>query len=422
MPPAVPGRWWRWEAGRVRSGSAAGWGSGVLKAKLGEPEPVVDQPVDLVRRYVAGPRGDAERDRGSGGGGRFRERDRFRAERGDLGFGRNARTGDRLPDRESLRRGLHRGDLFGAGAEVAGPGSTAGDHAAAEGEQEVAFGVELLDAAAVEDVDVVVGGAGGVVVDGDLAQIVERSGAAAAQAFEALGGGWSCLRAAALQFRGAVGDSPAEGEGEVVFGAALEDVDAPVAAVGDVEAAGFEVDREALGVFALAGGAAVRADLEVGRGGGGKSEREGRERQRQERQRPPESGPGGPCRSSGVGASPGIGPLASRSSFLLEPVVPRERCWRWRCFFFLPLRAFGHLASSSGLSLIVLPLWAVKSAVALWEPLQMLVLFCSRPFLPRWQLKVNLVTGASGTASKVVRMPPLTESTRADQVDVGSGR
>jgi hypothetical protein len=32
--------------------------------------------------------------------------------------------------------------------------------------------------------------------------------------------------------------------------------------------------------------------------------------------------------------------------------------------------------------------------------------FSSRPFLPPCMVRTNLETGASGTASKVVRMPP----------------
>ncbi len=48
----------------------------------------------------------------------------------------------------------------------------------------------------------------------------------------------------------------------------------------------------------------------------------------------------------------------------------------------------------------------------------MLVEFSNRPFLPPCSSKTNLVTGASGTPSKVVRMPPLTESVLPAEVDV----
>ena len=44
--------------------------------------------------------------------------------------------------------------------------------------------------------------------------------------------------------------------------------------------------------------------------------------------------------------------------------------------------------------------------------LQRLRLLTSRPFLPPCIFRTNLVTGASGTTSKVLRMPPLTESIR----------
>jgi hypothetical protein len=57
-----------------------------------------------------------------------------------------------------------------------------------------------------------------------------------------------------------------------------------------------------------------------------------------------------------------------------------------------------------------LPLWAVKAAVAFGLALQSSVLLTRSPFLPPCMVKTNLETGASGTASKVLRILALTES------------
>src|ERR1700712_663770 len=80
-----------------------------------------------------------------------------------------------------------------------------------------------------------------------------------------------------------------------------------------------------------------------------------------------------------------------------------------RFFLLFFLEQFG---CSGTWAVYFLPFWAVYSVVALWEPRQMLVLFSSRLFLPPPRLSTTLVIGASGTVSKVVRIPPLTESIR----------
>ncbi len=62
------------------------------------------------------------------------------------------------------------------------------------------------------------------------------------------------------------------------------------------------------------------------------------------------------------------------------------------------------------------PFWAVNFTVALLVDLQMSRLLTKRPFLPPCMFKTNLETGWSGTTSKVLRMPPLTESMRPARV------
>jgi hypothetical protein len=104
----------------------------------------------------------------------------------------------------------------------------------AEAELQVAGGVEAQDATAfVDHVEVVAGGAGGVVVEGDGARVRENTGADRAQ--EA-----------------------------AVFG---EGLDAVVAPVGEVEVACLGVDGDAVGFVALAGAGA--GGTEVGRCGEG---------------------------------------------------------------------------------------------------------------------------------------------------------
>src|SRR4249919_4137468 len=68
--------------------------------------------------------------------------------------------------------------------------------------------------------------------------------------------------------------------------------------------------------------------------------------------------------------------------------------------------------ASIGLLSKTLPLWALNRTEARDLLLQRLRELTSRPFLPPCIRRMNLETGASGTDSKVVRMPPLTESMR----------
>lgn len=71
-----------------------------------------------------------------------------------------------------------------------------------------------------------------------------------------------------------------------------------------------------------------------------------------------------------------------------------------------------QLLATTGLKSWTLPFWASDFTVALLVVAQRFALLTSRLFLPPFISRTNFVTGASGTDSKVVRMPPLTESIR----------
>ncbi len=183
------------------------------------------------------------------------------------------------------------GALDAGGADVARSGGAdvgAGAlvDALAEGEDEGAGRGEALDpvVVGVEYVDVVVGGAGGVVVDGDRfeaegALFAELAGGGAGAAGLANGGAGLELVGGGVAGSALGGDVPAEGAEEGAGG--IENVDAVVVGVGDVDVAGGVVDGDALGAGGLGGGGALGAEGEVG--GGGRREK-GEAGQRDERE------------------------------------------------------------------------------------------------------------------------------------------
>jgi hypothetical protein len=82
-----------------------------------------------------------------------------------------------------------------------------------------------------------------------------------------------------------------------------------------------------------------------------------------------------------------------------------QRLYRCRIWLRLRLPFLPQLARTTGLVSCVLPFWPVSfTAARLLEP-QRLRELVIRPLLPPFMLKTNLLTGASGTASKVLRMP-----------------
>src|SRR5262249_16933853 len=81
------------------------------------------------------------------------------------------------------------------------------------------------------------------------------------------------------------------------------------------------------------------------------------------------------------------------------------------CLAALPALAVPKRRGKSG-ALAVLSVEDGGGLVALGVRLQTSVEFCSRPFLPPFMFKTKEETGRSGTPSKLVRMPPLTESMR----------
>jgi len=78
----------------------------------------------------------------------------------------------------------------------------------------------------------------------------------------------------------------------------------------------------------------------------------------------------------------------------------------------LDLPCFLQLLVKTGVELAVLPFWAVNLTSALLTEAQRFLEFSSKPFLPPCMVRTNLETGASGTESNVVRIPPLWLSMR----------
>ena len=77
--------------------------------------------------------------------------------------------------------------------------------------------------------------------------------------------------------------------------------------------------------------------------------------------------------------------------------------------FFPRLAFFPHLPETSGVETKPLPFWAAKLASAFgWAQKPWLISI--RPFLPPNRVRLNFVTGTSGTNSKLLRRAPLTES------------
>ena len=229
----------------------------------------------LVDGQVAGAFGDRQSHVGPAGGGCFRQGHRPGADRDDLRLGRDAGAADFLALLEALAGGIDGGDRGGAGDEISAPRGAARNRAAPPGQEEFARRGELLHpeavlgpveetgVALVDDVDVVKGRAGRVVVDSDVAHTEELAGAAAHETLQAGG-------RAGLRLGGSIQDAPAEGELEVTFRAV--DVDPAVTAVGYIEPAGFPVDSQALWSEGLAGAFAGFADRGVRRSGRRKGE------------------------------------------------------------------------------------------------------------------------------------------------------
>ena len=82
-----------------------------------------------------------------------------------------------------------------------------------------------------------------------------------------------------------------------------------------------------------------------------------------------------------------------------------------------PAQRFPQAALRADLPSKARPLCASIRIVARWTPVQTSVLFCSSPFLPPFIASTNFETGASGTDSKVVLIPPFTASIRASRDD-----
>ena len=70
----------------------------------------------------------------------------------------------------------------------------------------------------------------------------------------------------------------------------------------------------------------------------------------------------------------------------------------------LPLRPFLQSGTSAGRVSERFPLWASNLTIARLVERQRLVELTSRPFLAPCMVRTNLVTGASGTSSKVLRI------------------
>src|ERR1700742_650314 len=108
------------------------------------------------------------------------------------------------------------------------------------------------------------------------------------------------------------------------------------------------------------------------------------------------------CADAGTHLSPGY-QTRSRREVREEPEA-RPRCFLGLCpfpFLALPLQPL----AIRGVNRTTLPFWAVNSAVARCGLRQTSSELTSRDFSPPFIARVNLVTGASGTTSKVLRIP-----------------